>query len=229
MRWRGVLAQTFGPWCPVGVWIWLNRLANGTAPEIGSYSPINLQWFTELDLLTRARDRDLDLVYRPWRDGFAMRLWALRRGDRGNYNKARLGGWRIDVRDPTADVRLLEFCFAVPLDQFLSDGKPRALARRALSDRLPKLVLDEPRKGLQAADLHEQLTAARDLISAELDRLDACPLASKALDLARLHRLVENWPVGGWERDEVRDPYLLVLLRGISIGHFLRRVSGGNR
>ena len=228
MRWRGVLARTLGPWCPATLWVWLNRFASGIAFDVGDYSAINSRRLAELDLPARARDCDLDLVHRPWKDGFAMRLWALRRVDMGNYNKGTLGGWHIDLRDPTADVRLLEFCLAVPTEQFLSDGKQRALAKHALADRLPQLVLEEPRKGLQAADWHERLTAVRDRVAAELDRLDACPPATKALDLPRLHRLVENWPAGGWERDEVSAPYRSALLRGISTGHFLRRATGAN-
>ena len=157
-----------------------------------------------------------------------MRLWGLLSTDPGNYNKGVLAGWHIDGRDPTADVRLLEYCLAVPTEQFLHNGTPRALARRALADRLPKLVLEERRRGLQAADWHERLTAVRNCVAAEIDRLDACPPATKALDLPRLHRLVENWPAGGWERDEVYESYGLALTRGISAGHFLRRATGAN-
>ena len=134
----------------------------------------------------------------------------------GNYNKGTLGGWQIDLRDPTADVRLPEFCLAVPTEQFFSEAcpcRPPAEARA---------------KGLQVADWHERLTAVRDRVAAELNRLDACPPAARALDLPRLHRLVENWPAGGWERGEVHIPYRLALLRAISTGHFLRRASGGN-
>ena len=228
MRWRGVLAQTLGPWCPAALWIWLNRLANGDAFDLGDYTAINLRRLAELDLPARARERGLDLAYRPWKDGFAMRLWALRRVDPGNYNMGVLGGWHVDCRDPTADVRLLEFCLSVPTEQFLADGKPRALARHALADRVPQLVLDEPRSGLQAADWHERLAAVRDRIEAEIDQLDACPSARKTLDLPRLHRLVDNWPAGGWERDEVSVPYRMALLGGIATGHFLRRATGSN-
>ena len=108
--------------------------------------------------------------------------------DPGNYNKGVLGGWHIDGRDPTADVRLLEFCLAVPTEQFLSNGIQRALARRALADRLPKLVLENSRRGCQAADWHERLTAVRERVAIELDQLEACPAAAKTLDLPRLHR-----------------------------------------
>jgi asparagine synthase (glutamine-hydrolysing) len=228
MRWRGVLANTLGPWCPAALWVWLNRVVHGSPFEIEDYTAINSRRLAELDLPARAKARGLNLAYRPWKDSFAVRLWALRRGDPGNYNKGTLGGWHIDMRDPTADVRLLEFCLAVPTEQFLSGGKQRALARRALSDRLPRCVLEERRRGLQVADWHEGLTAVRDRVAAELGRLDACAPARKALDLPRLHRLVETWPTGGWERDEVSVPYRLTLLRGIAIGHFLRRATGGN-
>jgi len=126
-------------------------------------------------------------------------------------------------------VRLLEFCLAVPMEQFLREGMLRALAQNALADRVPKFILDERRKGLQGADWHEHLTPVRSEITAELARLESSPPAVRALDLPRLRRLVENWPSGGWERDSVVSSYRLALLRGISTGHFLRRATGGNQ
>jgi asparagine synthase (glutamine-hydrolysing) len=228
MRWRGVLVSTLGPWCPAALWLWLNRVATGTSLDVYSYTAINPRQFNELALAATAKARNLDLVYRPWKDGVSMRLWGLLRSDPGNSNKGVLAGWRIDCRDPTADVRLLEYCLAVPTEQFLHKGTPRALARRALADRLPKLVLEERRRGLVGADWHERLTSVRNCVAAELDRLDACPPAVKGLDLPRLHRLVENWPAGGWNRSEVCDAYFLALTRGIAAGYFLRRATGGN-
>jgi asparagine synthase (glutamine-hydrolysing) len=207
----------------------LNKVATGSNTEVIASLAIHPRLRAELDIPVRAKARNLDLVGRPWKDGFAMRLWALQRIDSGDQCKGALAGWQLDIRDPTADVRLLEFCFAVPTEQFLSEGTPRALARRALEDRLPKQVLQEPRRGLQAADWHEDFTAARDRIVDELDRLAACPAAAAVLDLPRLRRLTENWPSSGWERNDVSVPYESVLAAGISAGHFLRRVAGANR
>ncbi len=228
MRWRGIFAKTLGPWCPSPLWVAINKIANGYAYEIGDYAAISPRRLAELDLPSRAKKHGLDLVYRPWKDGFAMRVWALQRVDPGNYRKAGLGGWQIDHRDPTADVRLLEFCLSTPTEQFLHDGIPRALARRALADRLPKRVLEKSRRGLQSADWHEDLTAARDGVMEELDRLQSCPAANVALDLPRLKQLAEKWPSGGWHRQEVFMPYRYALLRAISVGHFLRRTAGSN-
>jgi asparagine synthase (glutamine-hydrolysing) len=228
MRWRGALVQSFGPWCPAALWVWLNKIAKRDILDITRYTGLHPRRLAELDILARAKASGTDIVYRPWKDGFAMRLWALQSVDFGNYQKGILGGWQIDFRDPTADVRLLEFCLAVPTEQYLRKGVPRSLARRALADRMPKLVLDETRKGLQAADWHESLTAVRDDVLAEFDRLNACPSAVKALDLPRLRRLVDHWPSSGWDQADVMIPYRLALLRSISVGHFLRRASGHN-
>jgi asparagine synthase (glutamine-hydrolysing) len=68
----------------------------------------------------------------------------------------------------------------------------------------------------------------RDRVKDELGRLEMCSPAATALDLPMLRNLVDNWPTSGWERDEVRVPYRIVLLRAISTGHFLRRAIGGN-
>jgi asparagine synthase (glutamine-hydrolysing) len=111
----------------------------------------------------------------------------------------------------------------------LRDGTPRALARRALADRVPKLVLESRGSGMDSADWHERLTAARGEVAEEIERLAACAPAARALDLPRLRRLVENWPTGGWDRADVSSPYRLALLRGLSAGHFLRRAMRGNQ
>jgi asparagine synthase (glutamine-hydrolysing) len=224
LRWRGVLARTFAPWCPVALWAWINRVAIGYTPDVGEFTAIHPSRLDEV-----ARAQFYDCAFRRWKDGFAMRLHALQTGDPGNYQKGALGGAQVDYRDPTADVRLLEFCLGVPTEQFLYNGRLRSLSRRALADRLPKKVLEEPRRGLQVADWHEDLTAARDCVVEELDRLEACPAAAGVLDLPRLRRLTENWPSGGWERGEVFLPYRYTLLRAIAVGHFLRRATGSNR
>jgi asparagine synthase (glutamine-hydrolysing) len=158
-----------------------------------------------------------------------MRLWGLQCSDPGNYRKGALGGWQIDCREPLAVVRLIEFCLGVPTEQFLRDGTPKALAHRVLADRLPKRVLEERRSGLQVADWHEDLTTARGSVAGELDRFEACPAATTALDLSKLRRLTENWPSSGWERGDVVMPYRYALPRAISSGHFLRRSTGSNR
>lgn len=228
MTCSGVLAQTFGPFVPTSLWRWLHRRIGRRVPEVLDYTAVRRERLAALDLDRLAAERHLDFSYRPRRDPFATRLWALRRVDPGNYNKGCLAGWGVDLRDPTADRRLAEFCLAVPSEHYLSDGVPRALGRRALADRLPALVLDERRKGYQGADWHERLTAARGAIAEEIERLASCSPAARALDSERLRALLARWPSSGWETQEIIERYRLALLRGIAAGHFLRKASGAN-
>lgn len=214
-----IAAQIVGPFLPRSLWSAIGRI-RGKAADMSDYSMIAPA--AALEAGRRAAQHGVDLSYRPQSDPWEARLALLKRVDFGNYNKGMLGGWGIDVRDPTSDRRLVEFCLSVPPEQFLAGGVSRALARTALSDRLPQLVLSERRKGYQAADWHEGLSAAREALRAEVELQARSPAAAGLLDTAKMRRMVEEWPEGGWHEDLVMGRYRLALLRGVSAGHFLR-------
>ncbi|HYW16187.1 MAG TPA: asparagine synthase-related protein, partial [Allosphingosinicella sp.] len=198
----------------------------GKGRKLTDYTAISPE--AALRIAERAAERGLDPSYRPRRDPIETRLWALRRVDTGNYNKGFLAGWGIDVRDPTADRRLIEFCLTVPADQYLRRGIRRALARTAFADRLPARIVDERRKGYQAADWHEGLVAGRDELGGELGRIEACGEAG-AIDHEAMRRLAENMPEGGWHKPATTQRYRGALLRGVSAGHFIRKAAGSNQ
>ena len=229
LSWRSAAALAFGPYIPGALWQWLVRTFRGNRHDIREYTAIRSDRMAALGLGAVARERSLDFSYRPRRDGFSGRLWVLGRVDRGYNNKGTLAGWGLDQRDPTGDKRLVEYCLSVPEGEYLAGGVPRSLARRALADRLPRAVLRERRRGYQAADWHEGLSSARDGAAAELQRMEFCPPVAATLDIRRMKNLLENWPSSGWERANVRQPYRLALLRGISAGHFLRTATEAKR
>jgi asparagine synthase (glutamine-hydrolysing) len=183
---RGLLIDTFGAFMPAPLWRWANhRFFGWSCGELSDYSAIRPGRLVKSNLAALARTRGLDFSYRPWTDGFAMRLWVMNRIDTGNQNKGALAGWGVDWRDPLADKRLVEFCLGIPTDEYLHDGDPRALARETLADRLPNAVLAEPKKGYQAADWHEGLTAVQGEVAAELDRLAECGPSARLLDIEK--------------------------------------------
>lgn len=220
-------AQIIGPFLPRRLWKAINRL-RGRADDLTGYSAISRTAARDPGLLDRAASRGVDFSYQPTADPLAAQLALLGRVDFGNYNKGTLGGWGIDVRDPSADRRLVEFCLSVPADQYLSDGVPRALARAALSDRLPPSVTAETRKGYQGADWHEGLAAAQRQLAEEIAHIARDPAAAALVDTDRLRGLLDDWPNGSWQRDDIVETYRLALLRGVSIGHFMRVAAGTN-
>jgi asparagine synthase (glutamine-hydrolysing) len=228
LRPLGILSNTFGPYVPSWFWVWVNKTINQRDVGIENYSAIRPDLLDKTDLAARAAARATDLVYRPRKDGFETRLWAMRRIDLGNMHKGILGGWGLDVRDPTSDRRLVEYCLSLPEEEILVDGMTKALSRRAFAGRVPHEIVEIRTKGYQAVDWHEGLTAARPQLREEIERLEACGPAAAALDLPRLRKLLDDWPEDDWHKDRVMGAYRLALLRGISTGHFLRRASGSN-
>ncbi|MGX1097923.1 asparagine synthetase B family protein [Amorphus sp. MBR-141] len=228
MSWRGPAGITFGPYMPAGLWSRLTAALQGVRHDVHDYTAINPDRFKAMDLDGIAKERNLDFSYRPRKDAFADRVWVLRRTDPGNVTKGTLAGWGLDQRDPTADRRLVEYCLSIPTDRYLVDGVARAVARTALRDRLPAAVLDERRRGYQAADWHVGLGAGRAAAAAELDQLAACDAAARTLDVPRMKRLLDELPASGWDRPGLMQAYRLALLRGMAAGHFLRKASGSN-
>lgn len=228
MRPLAVLNATFGPYTPLALWTWINKAFEDRDTGIQTYSAISSQRLAELDIPARARDRALDLSYRPRKDGFESRVWVMRRADLGNHLKGTLAGWGIDQRDPTTDRRLIEFCLGIPEEQYLVNGETKALARRAFAGRVAGEVIGGRGKGYQAVDWHEGLCTAKDAAREEIDRMADCAPAATALDLSRLRQMTQNLPQDGWERQAVMSRFRLALLRGIATGHFLRRASGSN-
>ena len=153
----------------------------------------------------------------------------MERQDGGDYRNGYLAGWGIDQRDPTSDRRLLEFCLAIPEDQFLRHGKTKFLYRRAFANTMPAATIAARKRGYQGADWHVGLTAVRDQVAAELDRLEKSPRARRVIDLPRLRRLIENWPRDGWHENDVIMQYRLILLHGLTVGKFIRWVEGGSQ
>ena len=228
MGWRGVARETLGPWCPIPLWNWLHQQVGRDHHQTNTFSAVNTSTIATLD---QERRNAHDFGWRPWKNGFDMRLWHLRRTDPGNFRKGILAGYKIDERDPTSDIRLLNFCFSIPTDQFLRDGVPRALALRALSDRLPMTVLGERRDARQVADWQEDLSSGRTAMIEELDRIEGCAAAANAIDVPRLRDMLTNWPTEErqWHTHEAWQRYRLALPRALAAGHFLRRATRSNQ
>lgn len=171
--------------------------------------------------------RDAIRVYAP-DTVFARKQW-FDRTDLGNFNKGVLGGWDIELRDPTADRDLIELCLAIPAAFFCHRGERRSLARDMLADRMPAENLRDSRKGLQGADWHEALARDRRKIGEEIEIFAGSASLSRLLDIERLAQLVTDWPTGNWNAPAVSAPYRAALLRGIAMGDFVRRASDANR
>ena len=231
---KTVLTQGFLPHLPAAAYLALERVQNLNANSLGSradwrqHSPIRPEFAAahDIDELFLARERHL--LGRPSSDTRTVRLRALvsksRRGD--GISEGYQARYGVTIADPTGDVRLINFCLALPESQYQRNGVSRWLLRRAMADRLPPEVLANRQRGLQAADWYDRLVGARSALLEELTRIEQCELAQQALDLPRLRGLVmqlgrDNANRAGRQFAQYRG----VLERGLMTGSFIRWVE----
>ena len=137
------------------------------------------------------------------------------------FNGALAAAYGLESPDPTADQRLIEFCLAVPNEQFSRDGQGRRLMRRAMQGILPTEVQHNPRRGLQPVDYVYRLLANKAEVDALMTLMQRSDLARQYLDVPRLRHC--------WSRLQPtislsHDVYMLS--RGLGAAMLLIRIEG---
>jgi asparagine synthase (glutamine-hydrolysing) len=212
-RFRGAVAAALGPWLPKRLWAAAERLSSDPSWRL---VPALRRPLLERVLRERASEPSERHL-----DRFDYAFTAFSGMDFGEHRKGIRAGWGVDKRDPTADIRLIEFCLSLPLDMLLDRSGRRPLARAALADRVPASVLDHRGKGYQASDWHVGLTADLERARALVEDIAADPLASSVIDPEPLRALLRSWPQGGWNDRLTISRYRNLFLQSLSAGHFL--------
>jgi asparagine synthase (glutamine-hydrolysing) len=190
------------------------------------YSAINPRFATEINLYGRMRaarhDPLFGAVHRDRHPRAArFRLGRLASAHLGAIWMENGAAHQLDVRDPTRDRRLIEFCWRVPDRVFWARGVQRGLILKGMPGCLPDAVLHSRRKGLQAADIGYRVLTERDAVTAALDRIDAHPLARVWLDVPKMRSVLEALDRGVTPESTQRAGS--ILLRGMGAGLFLTR------
>lgn len=221
--WSAFKGTVLAPLLPEFVWAGYRRWKEGPRPPWMEYSAIHPAFAKETAVAERFRQRGVSLYYRIPVNGRAERIKMATAGSSGhNLLCAWRAGFGVESRDPTADKRVVEFCFAIPQEHYLRDGKSRYLVRRALDGILPPQVVWSTQRGAQAPDWYERASAARGEFTAAIARLERSETACRCLDLPRMRGLLEHWPQGNWADPKVMMEYRGLLLRGMMVGEFIR-------
>jgi asparagine synthase (glutamine-hydrolysing) len=142
--------------------------------------------------------------------------------DAAAVDKAVLGHWKIELRDPTANREFIEFLLHVPSDQVLYNGVYRSLTLQALTDRVPMDVLKNQKYGLQAADWFVEFSKQREAVVQEIKEMAAFRATRDLFDVKAMQGLAEHWP-SDWQDAVVTSNYRGVLLKVLSYARFIRR------
>jgi asparagine synthase (glutamine-hydrolysing) len=213
---------------PFRVQLAIARRRNGDDPLLASdawwapLSPIHPEFARAQGVAERSRARACDHWFRRRLDTPERRCDQLVHVQRlAGINGACQALYATDIRDPTADTRVAEYCLSLPEEQYRRAGVSRWLIRRAMAGRLPAEILASPRRGIDTADWFERLSGARVRVFDTLHLLEQSQTASAVLDLPRMRRLAEQMDQPASDPVQKMMDYRHVLERGLMMGRFL--------
>ncbi|AGK52670.1 asparagine synthase-related protein [Bacillus sp. 1NLA3E] len=112
---------------------------------------------------------------------FEQLFYWSKSGTVGTKLSLRYGLWD---RDPTNDLRVIQFCLSLPEDQYVNSGLERSFIRRATKNLLPdKVRLNQQSRGLQGADVIHRMASNWDIFIEELHEITRDPIVSEFLNI----------------------------------------------
>lgn len=226
--WRKFAALAVWPHMPNAIRGWRDRTNPYRRSPFADWCPLREEYAVSSGALARARASQPDFDgyaftnARRWRDD----LWRRQASAETYLGLELVHG--IAMPDPTAFLPLIELCAGIPDDQYLRNGTDRWLARRLLRGRVPDMVVDERRRGIQAADWPLRFARERSALLAELAHLRGDPRLANMLDIERMTRDLSEWD--GRDEPSARNVYKIAtgLTRGVAMARFVRYVEGRN-
>jgi asparagine synthase (glutamine-hydrolysing) len=158
------------------------------------------------------------------------RAFLMRQVDIGTLLKAGHGLNRIDLRDPTGDLRVVKFCLATPIELFSAGRRDRAFAKALYQRHISHDGLLNFIKGRQAADSVAVFLAERGRITEEITRATTrTPLFHATDPTPFFHALEQSNGTPLNPRDYHQTlSHLIRYSRLLGISQFLNYVDGGN-
>ncbi len=127
-------------------------------------------------------------------------------------------------RDPTNDIRVINFCLSIPNDQFMKNGFNRALIRRATQGYLPDNVrLNQKVRGIQAADSIHRMKHEWDAFISELELVISNSLVKEITNISLLKKALEVLKEGP-KPSLIFDLNFTILFRTLIVYRFIKKI-----
>lgn len=206
------------------VWATGGQFRRATGESWQDFSAIHPDFARRIDLTGVCASAGYDLSTGATLDQTTdprVRSLAADRAIQGAVQAELSAAFGLEIRDPTADVRVIELCLSVPLEEF-SGRRNRWLIRRAFPSLVPDVVRLARGRGLQGADVLERMRCDATAIDEAIHTLGRGP-AAQYLDFARLRRVASLIRT----RNDATAFWLCrrVLLRGLGAAMFIESVD----
>jgi asparagine synthase (glutamine-hydrolysing) len=219
------------PLMPEAVWRAARRLAKpGHHALLDMMQPLSRDYRFASGAERRRRQSGVSLErYQPRNRRHAQRmLFGNGDADSPEVYQAFEQMYGVALRDPMAYRPFVEFCFGLPVEMFMRDGRMRWLAKEMAKGTMPEEQRANRLNGRWDADWHLRLGRRRHDLLAEIDRLADDERVAAMLDLPRLRAALEDWPA----ETEVEPQQFYVrefaVPRAVLAARFINYVEGRN-
>ncbi|WGG45874.1 asparagine synthase-related protein [Rossellomorea sp. DA94] len=162
---------------------------------------------SQIPNLSEARDRQFQNLY-YWTNGASSTKMSLR--------------YSLWNRDPTNDLRIIEFCLSLPDSQFVQHGVDRSLIRRATENYLPnKVRLNHQFRGAQGVDVIHRMIDEWDLFRVEMEEMLNDQIMSDLVDIEVLSNAYSKIKDNPLPEDTLGDD-LKILMRSLILFKFIK-------
>ena len=93
----------------------------------------------------------------------------------------------LEIRTPTIDKRLIDFCLNVPNELFIDESGDKLLFKKSMLNYVPEFIFKNKRRGYQGGNKLSVLKSEYPEIEPILDQFKNSPLCKKWLDLEKLN------------------------------------------
>ena len=218
--------QLLLPLVPAPLYRIYKKWRRGGNPSWYDFGPIHPEFAKRSGIVDRAAREYLPFEALPLTDCRQIRINDLHAYcDTADWLAIVRANFGIDMRLPAYDRRLVEFCIGIPEDQYFRDGRERWLIRRAMKGRLPELVLNNAKRGIQASDWYPRLTRERSLIAEELKRLAASADVASIIDIPRLMAILDSWPDRQPPDFSPQEQHLRAIPEALGAAYFIENVT----
>lgn len=195
------------------------------------FGAINPDFAREVGLEQLLHSDSYDIYHQPVRYGKGWRGNALRSFvDTACYWQEVRALHGIDIRAPTMDRRIVEFCQGIPETQYLSGGVSRWLIRRAMARRLPQQVLNSVLDGAQSSDFLDACVYSKSKLAQSVASIAEDADLSRILDHPRLEKMVKAIPDDPTDRAGASVEVLRFILPvALSVSRFIQDTDEHNR
>lgn len=144
----------------------------------------------------------------------------------GNNIRCYFGGllsehYGIEFSDPTADKKVIEYILSIPNEFFFDkDGYFKNILRVMMKDLLPKKVLNNKNKGLQAGDIGQRFFNERNEIREYLEEFKKVDLIKNIVDIKRLENDF-NYILNNSQNRNYDNFKIGIILRTFMVSYFI--------